>query len=93
MDVLKFAFTDLFVVRPGVMLPAESHKILNNILALAPPVYMMHIDGQRSAPFAGNKILFAVIEVTVIYSNVRFHNNNGLRVSPSLHLLSQWFRT
>ena len=89
MDILKFAFADLLVMRPGVMLPAESHKILNNIFALAPPVNMMHIDGQRSAPLAGNKILFAVIEVTVIYSNVWFHNNNGLRVSPSLHSLSQ----
>lgn len=58
---------------------AQSHEVLNNVLALAPAVVVVDILGSLAAPLTGHEAVYPVAEVFKVYGSVVLHGSFPLR--------------
>lgn len=69
-------------------LSTDSHKVLNNILALAPAVDMMDVLGTSPAVLARNYIVNAVAEIFKVDGGVVLHGSLLLRCTINCSILA-----
>ena len=64
-------------VRSVMMVTAQCHKALNNVLALTPAVYMMDVNSFLATHLTGDKTINAIAEISEIYFTVLCHENDN----------------
>lgn len=62
-----------------VAISADSDEVIYYVLALAPPVYVMHIFSRSFTDLARDELAGLVVEVIEVYLNILLHILSGYK--------------